>query len=462
MMTGPLEAVMAAAFMRGATPGPAAASLDGGNFAIALGLERLGLEVPAEEAPAGVEAEDAAEEEEEEEQPEDERLATPEQLLAVITPPLEQPIPQPIEHTIERAPDPQLPQLLPEIEKKTVAAQESPQPSQGTDRRPVDAALTALLNAAPSEPRAELEPKTGPIKKTKVLLASPELPRRSERLTVPRAALAELEALGLPIELRTAVPRAEPEPRAEVSTNAPRADKAEPQNAPRKAPRAFSTPSAKHVDGWVDSLREPLATVRADLVAPAEREDRTDTAIPEPLFDKGSSLPPHSMVTTDDKAAKDFAPVLTSATPSPDPRPSDTATRERRQEDAEAAVNRMTLAHGVEAKTTTRELGTVMVRAKNHGDQIELTVVAERPETASLITQDRSVLLEDLSKNNVSVSSLDIRNGAASSGFDARGQGSGSSSRGSAKRDARGSDEGVEAVIPEVSRSVSRRVRIVL
>lgn len=489
-------------------------------FARALGLELPpmveGADAPLTSEPQaseqlGASTDTEPGEDEQDEPREPERFATAEQLLAVLAPPNPN-------HAAPLAPQPE-PSAKDSVEEApTFVAQ--PTQLQGWTTPSAPAPARELGSQTQPAPLAAALPGTGSARRTeqamRVTVAhEPAIhPTLREQRTVPRAAFAQLEALGLPVELRavavggeppragradaplahSAVVRAEgpkdllrpavatvsvAEPAAEPAARppAPAPDTPSPTSQSNHAeplPRqtrskAFDSPSAKHVDGWIDSLREPLIRPPVDTAAPEAREDRTASATTEPLLVDASA--PATFVAPQERPATELA--LAKAPDAPDLRPGEQATRQKRQEDAEAAVNRMTLDHGVEARTTTQELGTVLVKARTHGEQVELTVVAERQETSALLTQDRGALLQDLSNNNVSVSSLEIRSAAAGSGqghgpsgFDtsSRGHGSGSSGRDQGTRGTRGASEehASQPVISPVSRAAGRRVRIVL
>ncbi len=87
---------------------------------------------------------------------------------------------------------------------------------------------------------------------------------------------------------------------------------------------------------------------------------------------------------------------------------SDADTRARRQDDAEAAANRMTLDRKVEARTVTDDLGTVTVTAEPRRGEVTMSVVASRPETAALIAQNRAPITEDLRTHAMEVGALNV------------------------------------------------------
>jgi len=92
------------------------------------------------------------------------------------------------------------------------------------------------------------------------------------------------------------------------------------------------------------------------------------------------------------------------------------AGRERRQDDAELSVSRMTLAHRVEARTVVAELGAITVKAESKDGQVELTVLAERPETGVFLDQNRVDLTRDLRLSSPAVADLSVSTGPSGDG----------------------------------------------
>ncbi len=152
-----------------------------------------------------------------------------------------------------------------------------------------------------------------------------------------------------------------------------------------------------------------------------------------------------------------------------DPRSSE-ASRARRQDDAEVTVSQMTLSHRVEARTVVDDLGAITVRAESRHGQVEVTVAADRSETALFLDQNRADLTRDLRISSPTVSDVSVRTsngGGGSSAFDQRSTPDREQQRQRHAHDewAAGTPSSMAAANGSVSRvgsASSKRVRIVL
>jgi hypothetical protein len=152
-----------------------------------------------------------------------------------------------------------------------------------------------------------------------------------------------------------------------------------------------------------------------------------------------------------------------------DPRSSE-ASRARRQDDAEVAVSQMTLTHRVEARTVVDDLGAITVRAESRNGQVEVSVAADRGETALFLDQNRADLTRDLKISAPTVSDVSVRTGnggGGSPGFDQRSTPDREQQRQRHAHDewAAGTPSSMAAatgVVPRVGSASSKRVRIVL
>jgi hypothetical protein len=182
--------------------------------------------------------------------------------------------------------------------------------------------------------------------------------------------------------------------------------------APRElGPRAFAASSAERVDSTERAAfaREEATARHGDKAAAGEEaaagdeaaaEGGTPRTAPSPTLTGPEAPPmaarrgrgPSPARTGLDETTREFASLV----------------RERRQEAATSAVNRMTLRQGAEGQVDLGELGRVTVRATTENGEVDVTLRADDEDTVAMLQSTSAVLESELRRESVEVRHLGV------------------------------------------------------